>query len=64
MSIIRDEETDEGEVIPFQLSELECGTAMDGSNPNVSIIWPITISHQISAKSPLYDLTPGTVETA
>jgi hypothetical protein len=64
MSIIRDEKTDEGEKIPFQLSELECGTQADGSNPNVSIIWPVTISHQINEKSPLYDLTPGTVESA
>ncbi len=64
MSIIQDEKTDEGELIPFQLSELECGTQVNGTNPNISIIWPVTVSHQINEKSPLYDLTPGTMEAA
>ena len=59
MIIIRREDTEEGYKIPFQQTELPCGTEMDGSNPSVNIIWPATVSHKIDDQSPLYDLKPG-----
>jgi potassium inwardly-rectifying channel subfamily J len=59
MVIVRREETEEGYVIPFQQTELKCGTQLDGSNPSLAIIWPVTVSHKIDDESPLYDLKPS-----
>lgn len=58
MVIIKKETTDEGETIPFQQTELECGTHIDGNNSNLSLIWPVTISHKIDKISPFYQLKP------
>ena len=58
MVIIKKETTEEGESIPFQQTELECGTQIDGSNPSLSIIWPVTVSHKIDDASPFYELKP------
>jgi hypothetical protein len=58
MKIIRKETTEEGEVIPFQQTELECGSQVDGSNPSVTIIWPVTVAHKIDESSPFYALKP------
>ncbi len=59
MTVIRKEVTEEGELIPYYQSILECGTQMDGSNSNVSIIWPVTVSHKIDESSPFYTLKPS-----
>jgi potassium inwardly-rectifying channel subfamily J len=61
MTIIRKETTEEGEIIPHQQSELDCGTHLDGSNASVSIIWPVTVSHKINESSPFYALKPSNV---
>ena len=61
MVIIRREETDEGEIVPYQQTELHCGTELDGANPSLSIIWPVTVSHKIDQDSPLYQLKPSNI---
>ena len=58
MVIIKKEETEEGEIIPFQQTEMVCGSQINGSNPSLSIIWPVTIAHKIDDTSPLYELKP------
>lgn len=58
MIVIRKEKTEEGEVIPYQQTDLECGSEMDGSNDRVLILWPVTISHKIDPDSIFYEMTP------
>lgn len=59
MVIIKKEVTDEGETIPYQMSDLDVTTEADGSdNDRVLILWPVTIAHKISEDSPLYDMNP------
>ena len=59
MMIIQQEETEEGEVIPYQQTELACGTQPNGQNPNLTIIWPMTVSHKVDEDSPLFQLKPS-----
>ena len=47
-----------GETIPYQLSDLDITTEIDGENDRVLILWPVTISHKIDEDSPLYDMNP------
>ena len=47
MIVIQKEVTDEGEEIPFQLTDLECGTEVDGENDRVFLLWPVTIGHKV-----------------
>jgi hypothetical protein len=42
-------------------TELQCGTELDGANPSLSIIWPVTVSHKIDQDSPLYQLKPSNI---
>ena len=58
MIVVRKEKTEEGEVIPYQQTDLECGSEIDGSNDRVLIWWPVTISHMINEESPFYEMTP------
>ena len=58
MVIIRKEVTEEGETIPYQLSDLDVTTEVDGENDRVLILWPVTIAHKIDEDSPLYDMNP------
>ena len=58
MIVVRKEKTDEGEVIPYQQTDLECGSEIDGSNDRVLIWWPVTISHMINEDSPFFEMTP------
>lgn len=58
MVIIKKEVTDEGETIPYQLSDLDVTTEIDGENDRVLILWPVTIAHKIDQDSPLYDMNP------
>ena len=44
--------TEEGESIPYQQSDLECGIEADGSNDRCLILWPTTIAHKIDEVSP------------
>ena len=59
MMIIQRAETEEGDIIPYQQTELVCGTQPDGTNPSLTIIWPATVSHVINEDSPLYGLKPS-----
>ena len=47
MIVIQKVVTDEGEEIPFQLTDLECGTEVDGENDRVFLLWPVTIGHKV-----------------
>lgn len=38
MIVIQKEVTDEGEVIPYHQSDLECGSEIDGSNDRVFMV--------------------------
>ncbi len=58
MIVIRKERTAEGEDIPFQQTDLECGSEVDGSNDRVLILWPVTVAHKIDADSPFYEMGP------
>ena len=58
MVCIKKEITEEGEVIPYQQSDLECGSESDGSNDRVLILWPTTIAHKIDEDSPFYEMGP------
>ncbi len=58
MIVIRKEKTDEGEEIPYQQTDLECGSEIDGSNDRVLIMWPVTISHKIDEDSMFYEMAP------
>ena len=64
MVLIHKVETDEGEVIPYQETELEAGSELDGSNERVLIFWPTTIAHKINSDSPLYEMSPGDLTTS
>jgi hypothetical protein len=58
MIVIQKEVTDEGEEIPYQQTDLECGSEVDGSNDRVFMMWPVTIGHKIDDESPFYEMTP------
>lgn len=58
MIIVRKEKTEEGEIIPYHQSDLECGSDLDGSNDRVLIWWPVTIGHKIDEDSPFYEMAP------
>ena len=58
MVMIRKEVTDEGETIPYQLSDLTVTTEVEDENDRVLILWPVTIGHKIDEDSPLYDMNP------
>ena len=58
MVIVRKEVTDEGETIPYQLSDLTVTTEVEDENDRVLILWPVTIGHKIDEDSPLYDMNP------
>jgi potassium inwardly-rectifying channel subfamily J len=65
MIIIRKEDTDEGESIPYQMSDLDTTTEVEGSdNDRVLILWPVTIAHKIGEDSPLYDMNPKDLLTS
>ena len=52
------EQTDEGEELPYQMSDLECGTESDGSNDRILLLWPSIIAHKIDEESPFYEMSP------
>ena len=56
MIVIQKEVTDEGEEIPFQLTDLECGTEVDGENDRVFLLWPVTIGHKVRLAMTLLQL--------
>ena len=58
MVIIKKEVTDEGETIPYQLSDLEVTTEVEGRNDRVLLSQPVTIAHKIDEKSPFYEMNP------
>jgi len=58
MIVIRKEKTEEGEVIPYQQTDLECGSELDGGNDRVFVMYPVTVSHKIDDDSPFYEMTP------
>lgn len=58
MVCIKKEITEEGEVIPYQQSDLECGSESDGTNDRVLILWPTTIAHKIDEESPFWEMGP------
>ena len=58
MVIIKKETTSEGESVPFQQEDLECGSHMDGTNERVVVMWPMTIAHKINEDSPLFEIGP------
>ena len=58
MVIIKKETTDEGESVPYQMSDLTVSTEMEGENDRLLILWPVTIAHKIDEDSPLYDMNP------
>lgn len=58
MIVIRKEKTDEGEIIPYQQTDLECGSEVDGTNDRVLMLWPITLGHKIDVESPFYEMGP------
>ena len=39
MVVIQKEITEEGEIIPWQQSDLECGSEADGTNDRVLMLW-------------------------
>jgi hypothetical protein len=41
MVVIMKEVTEEGEVIPYQQSDLECGSESDGTNDQILVTWPL-----------------------
>ena len=49
--------TDEGEVIPFNQTELKVGTDLEGEEDTIFFIWPTTIVHRIDDESPFYGMT-------
>ena len=64
MILIHRVETEEGEVIPYQETELEAGSELDGSNERVLVLWPTTIAHKIDSESPLYNMNPKDLTSA
>jgi len=56
--IVIKQQTEEGEAIPYNLSKLDFGAGMDGSEEYFQMLWPLTLSHKIDSDSPLYDLAP------
>eukprot|EP00095_Tigriopus_kingsejongensis_P004647 maker-scaffold29_size597861-snap-gene-3.9 protein:Tk04647 transcript:maker-scaffold29_size597861-snap-gene-3.9-mRNA-1 annotation:"g protein-activated inward rectifier potassium channel 3-like isoform x3" len=58
MIVIRKEKTDEGEIIPYQQTDLECGSEVDGANDRVLMLWPVTVGHKIDVESPFYEMGP------
>jgi hypothetical protein len=47
MVLIQKEITEEGEIIPWQQSDLECGSESDGTNDRVLMLWPVTLAHKV-----------------
>lgn len=56
--LVQKEETEEGELIPYNLQRIEFGAGVEGSEEYFQMIWPLTLSHRISEDSPLYVMTP------
>jgi len=56
--------TEENEVIPYHMEQMEFGSELDGSNDFVQLFWPICISHKIDEDSPLWEMSPRDVLAA
>jgi len=62
MVIIRKEVTEEGEIVPYQQSDLSLTTEIDGKNDKIGFgVWPVTIAHKIDQDSPFYEMKPNEV---
>ena len=58
MLVIQKEVTEEGEEVPYQLTDLVCTSEVDGDNDRVLMMWPVTIGHKIDDESPFYEMSP------
>ena len=48
--------TDEGEIIPYNPTELKVGVDIEGEVDNILFLWPATVIHKIDEDSPFYHL--------
>lgn len=55
--LVKKEITDEGEVIPYYMKNMEFGAEIDGSEDFFQMFWPVTVSHKITEDSELYDIS-------
>ena len=62
--LVREEKTEEGEVVPYNMASMEFGSNIDGSGPCLSPYWPLVVAHKIDSSSPLYSLTPRDLATS
>lgn len=55
--IMRREQTEEGEEIPYSLESMDFGTEIDGTQDFFQMFWPTVVSHKIDDESPLWEFS-------
>ncbi|XP_023343757.1 inward rectifier potassium channel irk-1 [Eurytemora carolleeae] len=62
--MVKRELTQEGEIIPYHLQRMEFGAELDGSQDYFQMFWPTILSHKIDQESPLWDVSPRTLNSS